>query len=542
MLRERLKTFWLPLALSLIAPAVAIYLRWLMWAPPAHVLLYPDPDYGYLFNSLLLIDGQSPWHIDHPGTPIQLIGALVMKLRYLFTGTAPDLAADFFAHPIEYHQATMLTLFGIFLLCQWQAGFRLLRMGIPPVLAVTAALLPLTYFDLLDYFDHVSPECLLGGTAILLAPYLLLASSAENADKQKIPWRAVAAGALLALLCTLKATSIPLLLCLFLLPGRRAILGGAASFVFFYLGITAPIWTEFPRMLGWYQSLMAGQGMYGQGGGSLSLTQLTYNFHWLFGGGQWNGIVPAFLLFLPLMAWPSTFRRWPVLLAAAVLFALILKHPGTRYVLPFITLFSLALLRTARAPVFVHVVLAGLLLSLAPGALRSQVEGITGWRMQEALSAITLEQKLNEPPLRECNVTAVNELAHFSYALFAGNFATAIGNYGAQLHLAHPRYNFIFTQVRSFEATLTAADWAAFVKSAPCHLFIGRPGRTPATIEEVFHVKPELVALIGPGENSAIYRVKRMDSLVLRNQPKFVPAETPNSLRPLVSPLKPPLP
>ena len=527
--------------MALLAPAVAIYLRWRMWAPPAHVLLYPDPDYGYLFNSLLLIDGQSPWHIDHPGTPIQLIGALVMKLRFLLFGTGTDLAQDFFLHPIEYHQWVMFTLFGFFVSCQWFAGFRLLRMGVPAVLSVTVALLPLTYFDLLDYFDHVSPECLLGGVALLLAPFLLQATR-EDEKKTILPWRSVAAGAMLAVVCTLKATSIPLLLCIFLIPGWRARAIAFGGFLFFYLGITAPIWSEFPRMLGWYQSLMAGQGIYGQGGSSLSTTQLTYNFHWLFAGGQWNGIIPAFLLFLPLLAWPASFRRWPLALAAIVLFALILKHPGTRYALPFITLSALSLLRVSRSPAFVHVALACLMLLPAPFVIRSQAEGITGWRTQEALSAVKLEQRLNEPAFKRCNVTTVNELAHFSYALFAGNFATATGNYGAQLHEAHPRYNFIFNQVRSFEGTLSPADWAAFVKSAPCHLFIGRPGRTPSTIEEVFHTKAELVELIGPGENSAIYRVKNPALLVLKSQPKFVPAETPNSMRPLVSPLKPALP
>ena len=28
-----------------------------------------DPAYAYLFNGLLILDGQAPHHIDHPGTP-----------------------------------------------------------------------------------------------------------------------------------------------------------------------------------------------------------------------------------------------------------------------------------------------------------------------------------------------------------------------------------------------------------------------------------------------------------------------------------------
>jgi len=42
-----------------------------------------DPDYVYLFNALNIVLGQRPAHTDHPGTPLQLLGAAWIKLLNL---------------------------------------------------------------------------------------------------------------------------------------------------------------------------------------------------------------------------------------------------------------------------------------------------------------------------------------------------------------------------------------------------------------------------------------------------------------------------
>jgi hypothetical protein len=44
-----------------------------------------DPDYNYLLNSLSLLKLQTPRHTDHPGTTLQLLGAVVLLLKWLGT-------------------------------------------------------------------------------------------------------------------------------------------------------------------------------------------------------------------------------------------------------------------------------------------------------------------------------------------------------------------------------------------------------------------------------------------------------------------------
>jgi hypothetical protein len=518
-------------ALALLAPLIALCLRAWMWADPMHVLLFPDPDYGYLFSSLLLIDGKTPWHIDHPGTPVQLLGVLVMKLRYALAGSAATIAEDFFLNQVSYHQWVVHSLFGIFLTVLWSAGYLLLRMGVGILLSLTITLLPLTYFDLLDYADHVSPECILAGFSLLLVPILLRATKGGA-------WPALATGCLIALLCTLKATAIPLLICLFLLPGKRERLTGLASAAFFYLFFTAAIWPEYPRMLGWYLNLGTRPGVYGHGSGApTSLSLLLTNMKGLLSGGQWNGNLAALFLFPLLLAVPAQgMRRWPLALSGAVLLLLILKHPATRYLLPFIALSGLSVARAVSLPRFAQIALAAILLFPAPFLLKTLVNGRSGWQQQEAQAAIALHRRLESEDLKACNVTVVNEVSHGYYALFAGNFATAMHSYGAPLQATFPRASFHFNQVRFFGDVATPGSWKTYVASAPCHIFVGRPKRTEAVIKEIFGADPILLETFGEGKNSAIYRVRDPAKLHRLPPNEFVPAGMPDTFMPLVSP------
>ena len=47
-----------------------------------------DPDYWYLTDSLNMINGEWPKHIWHPGTTVQWIGALIIKISHPFS--SPD--------------------------------------------------------------------------------------------------------------------------------------------------------------------------------------------------------------------------------------------------------------------------------------------------------------------------------------------------------------------------------------------------------------------------------------------------------------------
>lgn len=63
-----------------------------------------DPSYVYLISSLNLaqMSGYGVGHIDHPGTPVQIIGAVILKLSFLFGGNDETMVNEVLMNPEKY--------------------------------------------------------------------------------------------------------------------------------------------------------------------------------------------------------------------------------------------------------------------------------------------------------------------------------------------------------------------------------------------------------------------------------------------------------
>jgi len=78
-----------------------------------------DPNYQYLLNSLLLLEGQTPGHIDHPGTPVQIIGAGLLATKNVLLDKRKNLAKAVIENSegsLEFLSASLRWLFAITLL------------------------------------------------------------------------------------------------------------------------------------------------------------------------------------------------------------------------------------------------------------------------------------------------------------------------------------------------------------------------------------------------------------------------------------------
>jgi hypothetical protein len=60
-----------------------------------------DPDYAYLLNSLNLVQGHPPAHVDHPGTFVQLMGAAALRAGHAAVGRG-SIAEDVIGRPELY--------------------------------------------------------------------------------------------------------------------------------------------------------------------------------------------------------------------------------------------------------------------------------------------------------------------------------------------------------------------------------------------------------------------------------------------------------
>lgn len=219
-----------------------------------------DPDYYYLLNGLRIFEGLAPTDISHPGTPVQVLIALVIRVLTPFPPTGQVVDAVL-ADPERYLLATTSVIYVLVAGALWWLGrITFLTTGalLPALLAQSAPMLSriIPKFGL-----HPKPEpFLIIASALLIAALLPLVRARTPDDRH-----AALAGIAMALGVACKVHFAVLgVIPLLLLDRRRFLIyvgvGAAALMVFVAPAIPSwHIWT------GWISRMIMGSGAYGQG-------------------------------------------------------------------------------------------------------------------------------------------------------------------------------------------------------------------------------------------------------------------------------------
>lgn len=472
---------------TLLAPLCTLALFLYTAKKPKHVLEFPDPDFSFLFSSLGLLHGEPPRHVEYPGTPLQLLGVPVMALRYLFAGTAPSIAEDFFAHPVEYQQVLLAVLVSLFLGAQVFCGRRLLELGVPLSLAIFAQLGPFFVWDGVVYLGHSSPEILLAATSLCLLPFLVEPGKAETGARSTSP--GLAAGMLIALMVALKASSAPLLALLFLLPRGRQRLQATAAFTVFLLGVTAPAWPNLPRLF---------RGVVAQQSAAVERSFVTI---------ATNASDPDLVLRaapLLLAAWflfllrflqrrePAGRSTMPLILAGAMIAFLVARSPASRHFLVLVPVVVLAVIHLCRhSSLHRALLLATVCLGVGvafPNRLAAQVSIRT-----RAAEGITALEGLLGGKYADCHVTVLDDAFVPAFTLYTGARAVPRGYFADELTRLYPRYSFVRagqSTLRSFRGLLTDPAWAALALQRPCLVIVGKTRTVEEHFRETFRAEP----------------------------------------------------
>ena len=88
-----------------------------------------DPAYAYLFNGLNILKFTTPGHVDHPGTPLQVLSGLIILAKWstmhLFGFTNLGLTQSVLNSPEDYIAPVCFVLLLLNSLAVWFLGFRL---------------------------------------------------------------------------------------------------------------------------------------------------------------------------------------------------------------------------------------------------------------------------------------------------------------------------------------------------------------------------------------------------------------------------------
>lgn len=225
-----------------------------------------DPDYYYLLNGLRIIEGLAPTDISHPGTPVQVLIAAVIKALHPTLST--DATIDAVLHDAEGTLMAVTTVIYVLVgLSLWWMGRAVLGATgalIPAMLAQTAPMLSriIPKFGL-----HPKPEpFLIIAVALLIAALMPLIKTRDDGRWDRA---AALAGIAMALGVACKVHFVVLGVVPLLLLDRRRFLiyvgvGAAALVVFVAPAIPSwDIWT------GWISRMMLHSGAYGEGAATI---------------------------------------------------------------------------------------------------------------------------------------------------------------------------------------------------------------------------------------------------------------------------------
>jgi hypothetical protein len=273
-------------ALFLIIPVLFLVTvaQWTKAKGPQWLPYSFENPYAYLFNSLLLVDGQAPEHTDHPGTTTQVFGAIVM--RAFSTKSQEQLIGAVVQDPEKYlrkiHWALLLFTALTVWVCPWITALVLRNYLIglliqAPSLFYGWVLSYALFFgsDLMVVPFSIATVCL---CSLLIAPWstskhldIGLGFGPRSIDPAsmrvvRIPAIAGLIGFMCALGIVTKLTFFPLILIsLFCCWTVRNAATFASSFLLGLMLALLPIYSKLGRLGGWILALSIHRGTYGTG-------------------------------------------------------------------------------------------------------------------------------------------------------------------------------------------------------------------------------------------------------------------------------------
>ncbi len=320
-----------------------------------------DPEYVYLLNAANLAGLKGVGHIDHPGTPAQVLGAVTIKILHFFNFSSEiDWHTDVLQRPEYYLKIINIVLMVLNVLMLLALGMFAYFLTNNFWLSFWLQLSPFFSITLLQFgLTRVTPEPLLFFSSSLMMAVLVFAWKAHSDNLTTLGENVIMIfifGIITGFGTACKVTFIPLaVIPLILFPKIKSkilyLLAALISFVIF----TLPIIRMYPRFFDWIFNLFTHPGRYGSGPSRIISTSkyIKYIKHLLLGNPIFSiilvlalSIVVLTLLIPRLRKTHCSMIQFKLLAAvtAAQVTGLLMvsKHSAHHYLLPVLNLSGLA--------------------------------------------------------------------------------------------------------------------------------------------------------------------------------------------------------
>jgi len=225
-----------------------------------------DPEYSYLFNGLNLANLNFPFHVDHPGTPLQILCAIVIRVVHLFHNNNLSFDADLFSNPEFYISAILYTILLLDAIALFVMAYIIFKKTNNLALSVFFQLTPFISHSILLNLNRIMVEQMFVTTVIVLILTIILYTRNENRSDKLIDKYLIIFSIIIGYGMAIKITFSPLFLIPFIiLPGlkKKALyfLFTLASFSLFAF----PIFNRWVFYRDWVTNLITHNGPYGSG-------------------------------------------------------------------------------------------------------------------------------------------------------------------------------------------------------------------------------------------------------------------------------------
>ena len=425
-----------------------------------------DPEMAYFMNSLAPFKGAPYFYTDHPGTPVEIIGTMLLGTTYVFFTNRASFISYYLENPALFLNVAHGLIVLLSVLCAIYFFLTVLRTLQKPNVYLALSLALLFYglhpysFKTLTVWSHTSFNFPLG------AGYLILLFTVAQDAQGQISNRlaaglGLALGVMIAVMINFVPWLVTTLVFIFLsntlgvkrIPWKKSLITGSIVVLACAAGFLVSILPSIHRMpyfFGFIYNLFSHQLLYGTGPEGISSIPLLWsNLH--------DMVTTAPLVFLVMLASPlislfiflqrdslipENHRFWALncslLLQCGMITLAVLKHPGVHYLLSLtatLPVLSLVIVKLSDfnwrfSRQFGNALIIFSIISISAFTLLSiknrHAELVEARAVEAEINRVTTEQeiRLNKKP-GELLVVRTNETYSYCSALLYGDFFTA---------------------------------------------------------------------------------------------------------------------
>lgn len=285
-----------------------------------YYLNFYDPSYVYLINSLNLaqFSGYGVGHFDHPGTTVQVLGAVAVKLYYFLGNNNQDIVNDVLTRPESY--LFFLNKFFVILNCTalFFLGYLTLKITGNILFTILIQLSPFTSTENFYGLIIVTPENLLIFCSLLFIASLIYFLYRVNAGSQ-IPFKLILVwGIICGAGLVTKMNFLPVILIpFFLIRGMKGKIQFTVFTLLSFLILFFPALYNINNFLSWIEKLFINNGRYGNGEATI-INENTFllNIRLIFTKDKLYLFAYVFCLFTLITGWYAKRRNSGILISA----------------------------------------------------------------------------------------------------------------------------------------------------------------------------------------------------------------------------------